>query len=170
MPHDEHGNYFATMVTPSTPRAASRPPAKPESLCESCGRGMRGDGVGGPYHPGCEPGGYMEGLRVGRGGNQDTRGVVMNATEKDARPSPRPPLRRAQLIDGHAVTMTNTGMIVDGLEIIHEPTFAEANPEIPSRQKAHMFTGVEAHQALTMALKECHPVFRRAYLRLPNES
>lgn len=73
------------------------------------------------------------------------------------------PLRRAQLINGNAVTWTDTGMIINGLEIEYTPTFDEASREIGTRQRRFMLEGVEAHEALTRALAEVHPVFKRAY-------
>jgi hypothetical protein len=94
--------------------------------------------------------------------------VVISPTEterpNDPRPSPRRPLRRARLDQhGNAITWTDTGVIINDLEIIHEPTFDEASREIAARQRAHMLAGVEAHEALSMALAEVHPVYKRAY-------
>ena len=96
---------------------------------------------------------------------QEENTTMSDQRPNDQRPSPRPPLRRARLIHGHAVTMTDTGMIVDDLEIIYSPSRAEASREIGARQRALIFAGVEAHEALAMALAECPPVYRIAYLR-----
>ena len=66
---------------------------------------------------------------------------------------------------GNAITWTDTGVIINGLEIIHEPSWEEASREIGVRQRAYMLAGVEAHAALALALEEVHPATRRAYLR-----
>jgi hypothetical protein len=89
-----------------------------------------------------------------------------NNAMKDQRPSPRPPLRRARLDQhGNAITWTETGVIINDLEIIHEPTRDEASREIGARQRKYMLAGVEAHAALAQALEEVHPVYRNAYTR-----
>jgi hypothetical protein len=72
-------------------------------------------------------------------------------------------LRRAQLINGFAVTWTDTGAIIDGLEILWEPTKPEAQTRIGALQKQYMAAGVEAHTALAYALEALPPVFKKAY-------
>jgi hypothetical protein len=94
------------------------------------------------------------------GDNQNKKAVV------DQRPSPRPPLRRARLDQhGNAITWTETGVIINDLEIIHEPTRDEASQVIGARQRKYMHAGVEAHVALAQALEEVPPVYRTAYVR-----
>jgi hypothetical protein len=91
--------------------------------------------------------------------------VVISAPEP-TKEAPRRPLRRARLDQhGNAITWTPTGLIVNDLEIIHEPTRDEASREIGARQRKYMLAGVEVHEALARALEECHPVYRAAYLR-----
>jgi hypothetical protein len=179
MPHDEFGNYYVTMVTPSTPRDPARRQARPVSLCKGCGVGKRGDGISGDYHPGCEPGGFEDRLRASASAGARRGPHVINRTtaierptkeENAARPSPRQPLRRARLDQyGNAITWTDTGVIINDLEIIHEPTFDEANREVARQYQAHIRPGVEPRAALALALESVHPVYKRAYLRLPNE-
>jgi hypothetical protein len=91
--------------------------------------------------------------------DDDKEKRVMN----DQRPSPP---RRAHLDQhGNAVTFTDTGAIINGLEIIYEPTRDEASREVGARQRAHMLAGVETHEVLRTALGEVAPVYRHAYMR-----
>jgi hypothetical protein len=170
MSRDEHGNHFVTMVQPSTPRNAARPPARPVSLCKGCGEAKPPKAVdGGDYHPLCNP---THPLYLPSGATperasaqQDTKAVVVTAMN-DQRPSPRRPLRRAWLDQhGNAITWTDTGVIINDLEIIHEPTRDEASREIAARQRKYMFGGMAAREALTRVLAEIPPVYRNAYMR-----
>jgi hypothetical protein len=111
---------------------------------------------------------------VGLRGTQQDKGPVVVAPAagvqiaRRAAPEKKtvtPPLRRAQLIDGNAVVWTDEGAIVNGLEIIHEPSREEASREISARQRSYMHLGVKGREALDLALREVHPATRRAYLR-----
>jgi hypothetical protein len=73
-------------------------------------------------------------------------------------------LRRAHLINGYAVTWTDTGAIIDGVEIIYAPSRDEASRQISARQRQYMLEGVETHAALIQALKNVPPVYRIAYM------
>jgi hypothetical protein len=153
-------NDDVTMLTSSIPHFQR--PAQPESLCQGCGAGKRGDGVGGPYHPGCEPDGYMARLRQ-RAAQQPSG---QTRTMPPDLSSPRQPRRRARLTPaGDSVTLTAEGAIINGLEVIYSPTFTEAGSEIGRRQRLHMMlAGLDGRAALDRALEEVHPACRAAYL------
>jgi hypothetical protein len=100
---------------------------------------------------------------MGRGTQQQNK--APERTTQQANDPPRP-LRRAHLDQhGNAISWTDTGVIINDLEIVHEPSFEEANREIAARQCKHMHAGLHPRAALAQALKEVPPVFRIAYLR-----
>jgi hypothetical protein len=57
---------------------------------------------------------------------------------------------------------TSKGLLVGDLEV-EGPTREEAGRVIAQRQWLHILTGVEAHEALRLALEELPPVYRHAY-------
>jgi hypothetical protein len=102
--------------------------------------------------------------RTGPVGHQNTSAGEGTAIAPAS--APRRPLRRARLMsDGTAVTWTETGLIVDDLEIEYTATFEEANREIGTRQRAYMLSPEEHGRMWRGQKKRCW-VCRRRCVRL----
>jgi signal peptide peptidase SppA len=108
----------------------------------------------------------IEAVSVNNRAKTKEEDTTMSDQSDQRPPSPRRPLRRAQLDrHGNAITWTDTGVIINDLEIIHEPSRDEASREVGRRQRAYMLAGMEAHEALARVLAEIPPVYRHAYMR-----